>query len=470
MLKSLILRHIFLYSLFNFCNSASPDTECDPLGGDYGGEWHCWPPVEDLLAPVEDGTMCVLACYHTDIEAVLCSAGAWSPHPPGEAACHLCPPLKVPDHAVITCSEDYISPNTTCSLECDSEDLYFTGEWEYSCGEDGAWRGEDITFSCQARSTQESLLVVGGILEDDDDYTDIVDKMTGILVTNTSVPPLPSGGAGYLTASGLGSHAVACFGSSSCSDNCEASECLIWDNDAADWFNPREDASYIPPVNLKRTRADSITLDSRVWILGGRHENYSMIVRSTVEIFHPFCVPESESDCQYWTQGPEMPTPAFGVCTAIYQGDLYLTGGYTDAYRPPYSSYQLVKYDTDSGSWIELPDMPGERYGHGCSVMEGKLYISGGESYYDYDAPSRLDIMDMVSLEWRRGGDLVSPRYSHGMASLNGILTVIGGDGRGGKYLDTIEEYHPDIGRWKSRKIKLSQAKRFFGTAIISNK
>ena len=164
-----------------------------------------------------------------------------------------------------------------------------------------------------------------------------------------------------------------------------------------------------------------------------------------------------------------MPTPAFGVCTVAYQGDLYLTGGYTDAYRPPYSSYQLVKYDTDSGSWIELPDMPGERYGHGCSVMEGKLYISGGESYYDYDAPSRLHIMDMVSLEWRRGGDLVSPRYSHGMASLNGILTVIGGDRRGGKYLDTIEEYHPDIGRWKSRKIKLSQAKRFFGTAIISN-
>ena len=429
------------------------------------------PPVEDVLDPVEDGTMCVLACYDTDIEAVICTPGGWSPHPPGEAACDLCPPLSVPSHAVMTCSEAYIGPNTTCSLECESEDLVFTGEWEYSCGEDGVWRGrgEDITFSCQARRTEEVVLVVGGLLDyDSTEFTDIVDEMTGVMVTNTSAPPLPSGGAGYLTATGLGSLAVACFGSVSCSDKCEASECLIWDNDATDWFNPKEDARYLPPVIQKRTKADSVMLDNRVWILGGRHENYSMIIRSTVEIFNPFCV--GESDCLYWTQGPEMPTPSHSICTVAYQGDLYLTGGYTDAYRPPYSSYQLVKYDSDSGSWTELPDMPGERYGHGCSVMQGELYISGGESYYDYEAPSRLDIMDLVSLEWRRGGNLVAPRFSHRMVSLNGILTVIGGAGRGeheNKELDTIEEYHPDIGRWKTRSIKLTQQKRFFGTAII---
>ena len=161
MLKLLILRDFLLiyFSLINLCISASPDSECDSLGGDYGGEWHCWPPVQNLLAPVEDGTMCVLACYHTDVEAVLCSAGTWSPHPPGEAVCHLCPPLTVPDHAVMSCSEQYIGPNTTCSLECDSEELTFTGEWEYSCGEDGAWRGEDITFSCHARGTQDTVPV-----------------------------------------------------------------------------------------------------------------------------------------------------------------------------------------------------------------------------------------------------------------------------------------------------------------------
>ena len=413
--KSLISaqsKHILISLLFYLCHSVS--CECEPLGSNYGGEWHCMPHVEDVLDPVEDGTMCVLACYETDIEAVICTAGAWSPHPPGEAACHLCPPLSVPSHAVMTCSEAYIGANTTCSLECESEDLYFTGEWEYSCGEDGEWRGRggDITFSCQARLTEESVLVVGGILSSDStEFTDIVDEITGIIVTNTSVPPLPSGGAGYLTATGLGSLAVACFGSWSCSDNCEAAECLIWDSDATDWFNPKEDAGYQPPAILKRTKADSVTLDNRVWILGGRHENYSMIVRSTVEIFNPFCV--GMSDCQYWTQGPEMPTPAYAVCTVSYQGDLYLTGGYTDAYRPPYSSYQVVKYDSDSGSWTELPDMPGERYGHGCSMMEGELYISGGESYYDYEAPSRLDIMNLVSLEWRRGGDLLNPRFSH---------------------------------------------------------
>ena len=473
MYKSLTSSYIVLSFLSLFCNSASfaLDTECEPLGSDYGGDWHCWPPVENVLDPVEDGTMCVLACYNTDIEAVTCTAGAWSPHPPGEAACHLCPPLSVPDHAVMTCSEAYIGPNTTCSLECDSEDLYFTGEWKYSCGEDGVWREGDITFSCQARLTQESLLVVGGLLDfDTSEYTDIVDKMTGIMVTNTSVPPLPSGGAGYLTATGLGSRAVACFGSMSSSDIIKESECLIWDNDATDWFNPREDANYRPPEILKRTKADSVTLNDKVWIIGGRHENYSMIVRNTVEIFNPSCV--GESDCQYWIQGPEMPTPAYSTCTVAYQGDLYLTGGYTDAYRPPYSSYQVVKFESDSGSWTELPDMPGERYGHGCSVMEGELYISGGESFYDFEAPSILTIMNIDSLEWRMGGILLTPRHNHGMVNLNGILTVIGGAGRKENEeaeLDSIEEYHSDVRRWKTRNIKLSQPKRFFGAAVISS-
>ena len=49
-------------------------------------------------------------------------------------------------------------------------------------------------------------------------------------------------------------------------------------------------------------------------------------------------------------------------------------------------------------------------------------------------------------------------------------MTVIGGSKRGEQEvveLDTIEEYHQDIGRWKTRRIKLSQKKRFFGTAII---
>ena len=113
------------------------------------------PHVEDVLDPVEDGTMCVLACYETDIEAVICTAGAWSPHPPGEAACHLCPPLSVPSHAVMTCSEAYIGANTTCSLECESEDLYLLHRrvgilvWR-GRGVAGAGRGHHLLMPDQA--------------------------------------------------------------------------------------------------------------------------------------------------------------------------------------------------------------------------------------------------------------------------------------------------------------------------------
>ena len=94
--------------------------ECSPLESNFGGDWHCYPPVEDIFQPVEDGTQCVLGCYDTDIDAVRCSAGQWLPGPPGGKMCNLCPPLPHLDNATLNCSDDYIGPNTTCNYKCDS--------------------------------------------------------------------------------------------------------------------------------------------------------------------------------------------------------------------------------------------------------------------------------------------------------------------------------------------------------------
>ena len=59
------------------------------------------------------------------------------------------------------------------------------------------------------------------------------------------------GGTAYLTAAGLDTLAISCFGSMACEEECMQSECLIWDQDQI-WFNPREDAKYNPPNILYR--------------------------------------------------------------------------------------------------------------------------------------------------------------------------------------------------------------------------
>ena len=460
--------------------------ECSPLESNFGGDWHCYPPVEDIYQPVEDGTQCVLGCYETDIDAVRCSAGQWLPGPPGVKMCNLCPPLPHLDNTTLTCSDDYIGPNTTCNYKCDSEHFYFTGHCQYFCGQNGKW-SQEPDFACHPRNMEESVLIIGGLLPSMwPEFISSVDKFDGAVLDNSSVPVLPAGTA-YLTAVGLGSMAVTCFGEMSChdrsdrsdchdrSDSCEPAECLIWDHDGA-WFNPREDGHYIPPVNVFRSKAMAASFNNTVWVIGGKHENYSTIVSSTVEIFNPYCL--ADPDCLYWSRGPEIPNPDLGLfdaCAVTYNEALYLSGGSIDSYRPPYVTDQFVKFDLSSNSWLTLPSLPGGegvRYGHGCAVHEDRIFISGGYSHYD-GRLGQVDIYTPATMEWSLAGSLIIPRNNHQMVNLNGFLTVMGGYGDITGWAptdqDTIEEYHPDIQQWIVRNITLSLPRRSFGTALIKN-
>ena len=468
-------------SLGSLLTSEAAVPECPPLESHYGGHWHCYPPLPGLQTPAQHGTVCVLACYQQDIDAVSCEAGSWAPHPPGGQVCNLCPPLAAPEHAEVSCSDQYVGPGTSCSLRCDQEGLYFTGPWRHVCREDGGWDPPGpSSFSCHARSGEESLLVVGGLLPSLwPDFISSVDQLTGAAVAPDTVPDLPAGTA-YLTAAGLGELAVACFGSSSCAEAaCSAAECLVWSAGAEAWFNPREDAAYTPPRVVAREAADSVAYNSSVWVIGGRHANQSLVTRHTVEVFRPHCA--GQQHCNYWAAAPELPRPTQDSCTAALGGDLYLTGGRVETGV----SDQVVRFNGAEGSWGGLQAaMPVDRwanllqqtlhavsrYGHGCAVFQQELYISGGYSYTE-GRLARLDIFSPETMAWRQGAQLAVPRNNHRMAALNGILTVVGGyGGRGSpEDLTTIEEYHDDIQEWVVRNISWSLPRRSFGAALIIN-
>ena len=208
----------------------------------------------------------MLECYEEDVSGLLCEAGEWSPGQPGDTVCQFCPPLPEVERAELTCSTEYIRPNTSCSYQCQSEDLYFTGERTRTCQEDRSWSGSPLEFSCHQRSTAESLLVVGGLFPPIwPHFVSVVDEFTGSHTVNSSVPQLPSGVA-YLTAAGLGGLVTACFGERDCEDCTEPQpECLLWEEGTLEWFNPREDAAYSPPVVQHRESADcggGFSLDS----------------------------------------------------------------------------------------------------------------------------------------------------------------------------------------------------------------
>ena len=169
--------------------------DCSPLLSDYGGTWHCFPAVPDLQLPVPDQTICVLQCYHQELAGLTCRAGEWVPGVPGDhQVCNFCPPLPQVEQAELSCSSEFIRPNSSCHYRCESDELYFTGERSRTCQLDGTWSGEDSQFSCHPRGGEQSLLVAGGLYPAIwPDFVSVVDLFNGSLTVNSSVPPLPAG-------------------------------------------------------------------------------------------------------------------------------------------------------------------------------------------------------------------------------------------------------------------------------------
>jgi non-specific serine/threonine protein kinase len=111
------------------------------------------------------------------------------------------------------------------------------------------------------------------------------------------------------------------------------------------------------------------------------------------------------------------------VAAATLGTTIYVVGGRVAPF--PYDNYKaLDAYDTATGTWTELPDMPTARGGLGAAALDGKLYAFGGEYPKVY---GRVEEYDPTTQAWRRMKEMPTPRHGIGAVTLNGWIHVIGG-------------------------------------------
>uniref|UniRef100_A0A3P8XTZ1 BACK domain-containing protein n=2 Tax=Esox lucius TaxID=8010 RepID=A0A3P8XTZ1_ESOLU len=95
----------------------------------------------------------------------------------------------------------------------------------------------------------------------------------------------------------------------------------------------------------------------------------------------------------------------------------------------------------------EMPTIP--RLSHEVAVLAGKLYVVGGQYY-----PGRVFVLNLVSRydphqnSWERLADLQEKRCNFSMVVLEGMLYVIGGDTDPEINLDSVERYCPNTDSW----------------------
>lgn len=187
-----------------------------------------------------------------------------------------------------------------------------------------------------------------------------------------------------------------------------------------------------------------------------------------------------------WHQVSGMLTPRIGSRAAVFSGDIYVFGGYIrmalrNALRKKTVYTKTIEvYDTRTDTWTKKRDMPTLRSSFGTAVVDGKIYIIGGNVHNKQlgkqVSTGLVEVYDPLTERWERGADMPTKRGWLNVAVVDGKIYVLGGyilleQGLGldvDRYSRRIEEYNPKTNSWR-RLPDIPIFKHDFSTVVVDN-
>lgn len=143
----------------------------------------------------------------------------------------------------------------------------------------------------------------------------------------------------------------------------------------------------------------------------------------TIEVF--------DAATNEWRYLGNLPEARQGAAIAVVDTRLLIFSGKLAAYPQNAGDKQVVtrrvdSYDSGSGAWSRLADIPIGRVGAQAVVHAGLVYLVGGLSE-EGNFPASIDVYDPMSNSWSTGLELPSGRSGHMVAQLGSRILVMGG-------------------------------------------
>lgn len=138
-----------------------------------------------------------------------------------------------------------------------------------------------------------------------------------------------------------------------------------------------------------------------------------------------------------WTSKAPLPTEREGFGVAVVNGKIYIIGGYPGIGSLFSNENQM--YDPGSNSWIALAPMPTARVNFGIAVYQNKIYVIGGQdtahaipgpNFIDYHMEGLTganEIYNPATDTWETKAPMPTPRNYLQANVVNGKIYLIGG-------------------------------------------
>ena len=134
----------------------------------------------------------------------------------------------------------------------------------------------------------------------------------------------------------------------------------------------------------------------------------------------------------------------------------------------------LERYDPATNEWEEeaVSPMPTARASWadvGTAMLDGKLYVAGGQSEADLAASNLVERYDLATKSWEEVAPMGTARQAHSMAVLDGKPFAVGGSNGDDGWLSSVERYDPAANAWEA-VAPMAAARRGFTVAVLDGK
>uniref|UniRef100_A0A8D0ATC6 BTB domain-containing protein n=1 Tax=Salvator merianae TaxID=96440 RepID=A0A8D0ATC6_SALMN len=149
-----------------------------------------------------------------------------------------------------------------------------------------------------------------------------------------------------------------------------------------------------------------------------------------------------------WNKLTEMPTKCFNQCVAVMDGFLYVAGGEDQndtRNQAKHAISNLCRYDPRFGTWLHLSSLTHRRTHFSLSAFNGHLYAIGGRNAKGTLVSTECYVPSANS--WRAKANMELSRCCHASTVIGGKILVTGGYVNNA-YSRTVCSYDPATDSW----------------------
>ena len=212
------------------------------------------------------------------------------------------------------------------------------------------------------------------------------------------------------------------------------------------------------PFFTNRTYPGVITVDDRIYVIGGVDESYTYEEMNLVEMYDP--------KTKTLETKAGMPTPRQEVIISELNGKIYAMGGISN-----YNTSDAVEvYDIETNTWEEKRNMSSGRKGANSIALDNKIYLFGGEDFNNR-LVENVDIYNPEQDSWETGAEMPNPRKNFVSALIGNKIYCIGGTGSSGNgKINAIDIYDPAQNSWETKASKVLDIGNCEGGVAVNNK